>query len=111
LYAFPISYKIGYKQKKMVPTFISREYYPWEERPLSRIDQDGTLFFFNTQGEECSAKTFRHKSDEALRTLMALFPSWTQMTEQERMRMLDDFIINQLNKSDQYMDYRNKNPL
>lgn len=100
LYAFPISYKIGYKQKKMVPTFISREYYPWEERPLSRIDQDGTLFFFNTQGEECSAKTFRHKSDEALRTLMALFPSWTQMTEQERMRMLDDYIINQSRKSD-----------
>ena len=100
LHVFPVCYHIGYKQKKMVPTYITRDYYLWSEKPLSKIDQDGTIFFFNTQGKECSAKSCGISSDEANNTLQALFPFWPQMTDQQRMRMLDDFIINQLSKPD-----------
>ena len=57
----------------------------------------------NYQGRGWEPRTYlwhSKRDEELIKILSKWFPSWPQMTDQERMRMLDNIIINQLNKSD-----------
>lgn len=56
---------------------------------------------FHWKGMDYPSGLSQENEDSTLYTILVKwFPSWPQMTDQERMRMLDDFIINQLSKPD-----------
>lgn len=89
----PVSYIIAYKSKKHKVRAISRQIPIWEQWPLSRIDSEGNIFYFNEMQEEVAPILKYEPSENALTALHSLFPTWPQMTDQERMRMLDDYIL------------------
>lgn len=87
----PINYWVYCKKKGIVS--VRRTFPLWSEMPYAGTDKSEKILVRQANGdiEPIMAKTA--EQDEQL--LVRYIPSWVAMTDQERMRILDGFIIKQ----------------
>ncbi len=62
----------------------------WHKLPNAGVDDDGMIYVRRSNGE--SEFVRQHTNVEAEQQLARYLPAWSCMTNQERMRILDDYI-------------------
>lgn len=85
----PIIYRVYCTKKGLrdVRRFIPM----WHELPNAGVDDDGMIYVRRSNGE--SEFVGQHTNVEAEQRLACYLPAWSCMTDHERMRMLDDYIL------------------
>lgn len=90
----PISYRIYCTEKGLRDV---QRYIPmWHELPYAGADDEGMIYVRRSNGK--SELIGQHTKLEAEQLLARYLPSWSRMSDQERMRMLDDYIRKQKGK-------------
>ncbi len=83
----PIEYHIDKSKKGNI--YVVRDIQLWYKLAYHGIDSEGTICIHNHSGEVFSVKEYGD-NQEAVEILSKLITGWKQMSDAERMRILDE---------------------